>query len=663
LLVVEAASRGWVPMFRVSSYNRTDLIMEMVPILIAAAWLFFALMACASAFASDRSTGKESFLLERPVSRVTIWKARLLATVLNSLMVMLSGWIVWAGFSLMLAEPVEGIFMQASSLLLSVGGVLVVMVICGGLAASALIDSPMLAFLGGGLLAAAPFGAGVFLAGVSPFAIVFNLEYDVFPAPLLFLSRLPIGMILPMLLFPVYVFASYQILCKGEPAGRGRRQRGGKVLVPAVVGVFVLFLILAPLAVRANANHSISNGMGRILPSPAAGRVVVTGDYSQGGWLIDTVNARKMRFFHGDTTFMAWRADSALLAVVHEGKAFNWSGRSRSSLKIVDGETGENQGEMHFPRELELRGVEWTGKKVLLAFVDWEELKRGGNTDHAGDLVHFYLAEEGNSGWKNGRIREMAHQLPIQGISRYDWQIFTSGPSTDQVFLSTAITTGVGTSVGRTNEDLLHSVTVGRLTLGESSLIWSPIGQFSGDAWRASHFLSPSGGYSWILRQEDPAMSIHMELYDFEARGLVELEHIEGAQWPVWLNDDELLWVQIEEDRGSLHRWKPGEELSTLMEFDASDRLSLDRSPDREHLFLSLYSLPDHDQNVKSSLKDTWIYQADSGEVRPSKMNFQGTAWGSYYSSWADPETIMWGDDGRIYLERIDHPGEPVVLN
>jgi len=94
--LAEAASRGLTPYGQLSDYSSLDLFMDALPLMLVALWGLLALLICSQAFAGDRANGTEQFLLERPVPRSAIWRARLLASLASILVLLLSHLLLWA---------------------------------------------------------------------------------------------------------------------------------------------------------------------------------------------------------------------------------------------------------------------------------------------------------------------------------------------------------------------------------------------------------------------------------------------------------------------------------------------------------------------------------------------------------------------------------------
>jgi ABC-type transport system involved in multi-copper enzyme maturation permease subunit len=657
IVVAESASRGWIPMFSIKSYDVTQLFMDAVPMFLVLGWALFAALFTAQAFAGDRSTGNESFLLERPVARTVTWRARLAVVTANGLIMLVAGWLIWLIYFNVLGEPKEGTVYSLSGLLLGSGLAVILAVICGGLAATAFLDSPMIAVLAGLLLAALPIGAAVFLGSLSPYAILFRLDHDAFPSPLISLSWMPVGTILPVLLYPAYAAVSWLALCHGEPAGRGSRVRGAKVLVPSIIGVLMLFLILAPIAVRANVNNAM--GTGRMFPGPGAGRAVVTGGYlAPGGWLIDTISGERKRFFQVPTTDVVWRGDGRYLAV-NEGKTIIRPGTYILELKIVDGETGDDLFAFDFPHSGTVWDIAWIGNRVILSVVDFDAWRRLEKTDRVVEAFQFYLAEEGAAGWKDGTIRELNHGMQLEGMGGKTWRIVSVDPGRAFFVRTVRDVTKVD---DRTTMILDERVFISELFLENGSIRLARGMEIPGGSYQAVRHLSLSGSYWTDVSELSPEVKRHLRLFDIVTGEEVPLENTHHAGFTAWLEHDELLWTRTVDDRVLLHRWKPGEGESVLMETEPGERIGLDPSPDRGHALLSVYRRYNRDETEPATMTGTWLYRAGSGVVRPSGLHFKGSASGLYYTRWADRETILWGGGDELYLENLNRPGELVQL-
>ena len=173
-----------------------------------------------------------------------------------------------------------------------------------GVAAATLLRSPIQAVLLGLVLAAIPPAMASMLGGLFPLAAFFTV---------------PIGVVFPWLLLLAYPLASYRMDCRGEPAGRGRVRRGLWIVGVTLAAVPLLFLVLAPISLRA--------GSGRLawptleIAAGGSGAAVGVIDqvwYSQSGWLVDIDSGKRLRFLPPPVLDLAWREDGELVAVIHE---------------------------------------------------------------------------------------------------------------------------------------------------------------------------------------------------------------------------------------------------------------------------------------------------------------------------------------------------------
>ncbi|MBD3867801.1 MAG: hypothetical protein IFK94_06740 [Acidobacteria bacterium] len=663
MMVAESASRGWVPMFSIKSYDVTQLFMDAVPMILVLGWAFFAALFTAQAFAGDRSTGNESFLLERPVLRSLTWRARLAAVTANGLIVLLGGWLIWLGYFLYLGDPIEGTYLKLSGLLLGVGLAVMLASICGGMAATAFLDSPMIGVLGGLLLAALPAGAAVFLGGLSPYAVLFRIDYDTFPSPLITLSRLPVGMILPVLLYPVYVAVSWFALCRGEPAGRGSRARGAKVLVPSIFGVLVLFLIMAPLAVRANVNAYMDNG--RIYPSPDSSRTILTGGYmASGGWLVDTETGEKLRFFGVPTDMVTWSADGRFVAAVTHGNSIRWSSSWAPRIDLVEAETGETMASLPLSENEWIRDLVWIGEELIIVTIDHVAWEWDQKPDKAGEMVRFFMLKRGMKEG-SGYLQQLSHDLPIPGPGWYDWRIYTPAAGVEEIVLAIAkdpigLNYDKASDVDRDRSVILHKVRLEGNRLASVPTVEVPHGLSGGN-----YTLSRSGRYFWtVVPKVGPEQVRGLLLFDLVRGEEVDLGSRIGVFWPNWMAGDELVWVQRDKsDHVQLHSWRPEAGLNVVFD-GGSDRLGLDTSPNGQTALITGYERLDDPEVPHGPGKrtGTWLYEAGSGRVVPMETEYAGYISGRFYTNWADPDTLLRSGEDGMYFESVREPGKTVEI-
>jgi hypothetical protein len=527
------------------------------------------------------------------------------------------------------------------------------------MAATAFLESPMIAALGGLILAALPVGLALFLAGLSPFAVLFRLDHDAFPSPLISLSKLPVGMILPVLLYPAFIAVSWWTLCKGEPAGRGSRARGARVLIPSILGVLALFLILAPLAVRANVNAHMNNG--QIYPSSAGGRCVLTGGYmASGGWLMDTVTGKKLHFFGAPTIDVAWSSDGSKVAADVRGRSINWPGSFRSRVVILDGEGAEVVASHEMDPGLEVYYLVWIGDSLLITTVDyglWQRLK---NTDRAGEAIRFFLSKPTDEA--DGRILvALKHDLPLPGIGWYDWRMFATSEGVEAIIVAIAKDPIGGDEKKAGDRTRDRTFIFHQAHLDGDSLRSRRMGEVPFGVSGSRNALSRTGRYLWTLVPESEDGRRSMRLYDLSTGEEVALGDLSGVVWPNWLAEEQVLWAERGNSATRLQAWDPDRGMTTVLERPAAERLVLDTSPDGLAVLIH-GSEPVEDGSQDMRRTGTWLYEAESGEVVPFETDYQGYIRGRFWTNWADPDTLLRSGEDGMYFESVREPGKTVQI-
>src|SRR5215831_2958091 len=252
----QLASHGWLPTGTIKDYSSRDLMYELLPAAFALGlWPLIGLLLASQAFGGDRAAGTESFLLERPVPRGTVWRARLVATLASLLVVLAGSAVVGLVFALLSGPPPE-IGWTRWLILGCVGLGLALLASIGAMLAATLLPSPLGAVLLGGIFGGLP----VLLAGEMTAGFPYARYGD-----------LALGAVLPPLLVPGYVAASFLASARGEPAGRGRVRRGGSVAAGVLAAVVLTFIVGAPIAVRATA----ASGTHGVLAAPGGGAALV----------------------------------------------------------------------------------------------------------------------------------------------------------------------------------------------------------------------------------------------------------------------------------------------------------------------------------------------------------------------------------------------------
>ncbi len=342
-----AGTRGWLG-FNLGSYDLVTLFAEALPAFSVALWGLLAVMFAAQSFAGDRVDGTDRFLLERPVPRRRTWLARVLASLASSLFVVLGNTLY---ITALVALVQDGSGAQVYTKILTalwVGTGLAVLGTIGGMAAGEMVRTPLQAVLIGGVLAALPIGAA------TVFVSVFELVW---------IGRVHLAFIVTPILPIAMILSSYRAGCLGEPAGRGRIQRGAVVLTAALVITPALFAATAPFVLRA-----LSGDGGWIEGVAAhADRVVVLGGgyRRQAGWMIDTAKKEKIRFLRPPVRSTAWNDDGTIVAVIHQWGVLGSVGETQLELIDLAGDTVRSLP-LETERESYVRAVQWAGDLVLV---------------------------------------------------------------------------------------------------------------------------------------------------------------------------------------------------------------------------------------------------------------------------------------------------------
>jgi hypothetical protein len=531
MATTEAARRGWLPFGSVSSYSVRDLLLTAIPALTIALWGLLVLLLTCQAFAADRSNGTESFLLERPVPRSRIWLARLLAALASTVVLIVSHALVLAGLTQIVVSPNPH---EWGNMLTVLGvGLLVAGVgFLSGVAAASLLRSPIQAVLLGIVLAAIPPAIASLLGGLFPMAAIFLI---------------PIGFVIPWLLLAAYPVASYRMNCWGEPAGRGRIKRGLWILGGVLAAVPLLFLVLAPIVIRAG--HDRVGWSSLILPrSGEAGVVGVIRENwpFAGGWLVDVATAEKIRFLPPPVNGMAWRDDGEVVAVVHSSGPFGQlSARTRLDYFSADGSRiGET---LEFERNIQwVRSLRWHGDSLLAAAM----------LGPSSFSVLIISPER--------EIREIEIEHHV-----FTWKLI--GPTENgEVF------------VYRVTDPEKPSFVLQRLDLERGVLDPEPVLEEEAVPTYAGKWMSPSGRY-WL--RDLGKMGEGMRVVTVETGEEQPLDECLRAQW---MTDDRFACLEGGPEGQRLTVGLPGDEREELFS-KSNAKIVFDVSPDRERLLVQAW--------------------------------------------------------------------------
>jgi hypothetical protein len=387
----QLASHGLLPTGTVTEYSSRDLMYELLPAGFALGlWPLIGLLVASQAFGGDRSAGTENFLLERPVPRGAIWRARLTASLSSLLLVLVSTAAVGVVFA-RLSGPPPGIGWTRWLILGGLGLGLGLLAWIGAMLAATLLPSPLGAVLLGGVVGGVPALLAAQMTTVFPHARYGDLR---------------LGMVLPWVLVPAYVAASFLAASRGEPAGRGRVRRGVGIAIGALAAVILVFVAGAPITVRANARTGMHEVRApRQGGSAFVGRTWSSGDGRGGGWLVDTKTGRSLRFMAPVIGNAVWNRDGSRIAV-WSGAGPLGSDRADPQLEIFGASGDLVKRAVAMRSFLVGNGMTWSGEDLVsLAY---------GEDDHRGRMDVVVL-RSGDTTWKPLGFEQPVGALRVMG--------------------------------------------------------------------------------------------------------------------------------------------------------------------------------------------------------------------------------------------------------
>ncbi len=626
----ELAQRGWLPTGTVKTYAPRDLMYEALPLALALAlWPLIGLMSSAQSFAGDRAVGTESFLLERPVARGSVWRARFLASI-GTLVAVIVVTVALAAAAAALTGTPPGTgwvrFVLLSSLGLGTG----LLALLGGVVAASLLSSPLGAVLLGAVLAAVP---AVLAAQLTTVFLMARI------------GDVPLGVVVPVLLLPAYIASSWLAVCRGEPSGRGRVRRAVTFLCVALFGVVVLFAVSAPIVLRINAGLSEHS----VIQSPPAGRAFVAANSRYeggGGWLVDVATAKKLAFIPPPVRLGAFSPDGSEFAVL------TWSGplgSVREHGRIDIRSAGEGRVLRSIPIAVELVVVD-------LAWGDGGLVIIGIRTPVQEKLEHEVAIVDPLSGtWRPTGFRSEFWSLSlVRALKDHG------------VFLSQAGSASVSAGGPAQRGHQLRPIDIAGASVGPPMATASGVPlMFAG--WGGS--LSPSGRFARLVGGDGQLD---------EAR-LVELNALNGSLFAAaplrmrWISGDRLVWLDDLEHRSRLFVGAPGESPKVLREWRDS-QVGIEPSTDGLAVFVSVIPAggpPTTDPKRRPSdpalfagsapngtSPEELVYLPDEDRFLPPEPPFSDRLNDHRYTQWAGPRTLARIGPGVVYFEDIDAPGK-----
>jgi hypothetical protein len=330
--IASVVGRGVLASGTVAPHPPRDLVFEILPATLAlAVWPLTALMATALTLAGPRAH-EEWRALDTASSRAARWRARVLASgASTAFVVAVTGGL--ATLAAVLAGPSAPTGWARWLVIVVLGLAAAILSYAGGLLASSIVSSPLLALLAGSVLGVAPALAAAALSRFD-FARVGGVS---------------LGILASALLVPAYPAASWAALCAGGSA-RARMRRAALVLGGSAAAAGGTFLIGAPLALRANAAAGV-----HIVYAARHGGTAYLGAMTEpawgAGWIFDVESGRRRAFVPPPVLDLAWSPDGSRLAVLTTTGALRGiaphgrieirsaaDGRKLRSITIADGD-------------------------------------------------------------------------------------------------------------------------------------------------------------------------------------------------------------------------------------------------------------------------------------------------------------------------------------
>jgi hypothetical protein len=620
LVAPRAASEGWIPFVgSPEGYSSTEILLEALPLALGLGlWPLIALLVTAQAFAGDRASGTESFLLERPVSRTRVWIARSVASFGSTGLVATVSFLLWLAVASMVVTATAEKWSVAMKVLLGGGSLAAIACLLGGMIAASLLSAPLAALLLGIVLVAVPVCLTTLLGSWTAAATV---------------ADLPIGLFFPGLLLLVYPVASWIAVCRGEPAGRGRILRGTTAIAAGALALGLVFVVAAPTVVRAVAGR-LEYGAD-VAPSPAGPSAYFgSSRQSSGGWIVDLSTGDRLEFLAPPVWQGGWSEDGTRMAALTMSGPL---GSASPALRIEFHDAwGRSAGRtLHYDDETWASRARWAGNRLVLYELRVVDERRSFR-------FRVYDPDSGNE--RSAAAPEYLRMADLVGPTD-DGRLF----AVIREVVEADDDGEPGSPYG------LYPIDLDTAEVGERPLL-----EDVGQAWGAGTALSPSGRY-WIVDRRAGRHEVRPVL-DLDTGEEIEVEGL--VRDARWLEGDALVWVETHGSEKHLVMAEPRgprRELGTWR-----DRaVDLQVSPDRTRLLVNVFNVLDalggailERQIVESRIyepaDDRWIDLA----VWPEKP-YEGYL---YSTTWAGPRTIARTGPHVLAFEQVERPGALVPV-
>lgn len=638
-LYLFAADRSTHRFFR--AYTTRDVFVTLCPMLLAfGVWPLWALMSSVQAFSADRGAGTERFLLDRPVSRTRVWLSRLLTSLGSLLAVIgasLTGWVLFGALLGGLSLSEMTLWSGEDAVLPYLAGLLVLLFAAGVLAASLGGKSFAGVLLGGAL-------AGIFAALVGKLAAVY-----------FFIGGLVLGwgeVLLPLLFLGV----SWLMLCRGEPAGRGRLKRGIAALLAASLALGLVLLLSAPSLIRWTLRE-VSPQSTFVIGGDECGETTVlrSSKADLAAWLLDPRSGKRLRFFPPAVTGIAFSKTGRRLALATNPALLD-SHEDQWRIEFYDSQgspLGKAAPIIAAGRGSFVQNMFWHEGKVL--FVLQAEHPTGG----------LYEADP-----DTGAVRRIL-SLPGKRFA------LIHGRESSRVFLVREVAQeeqATAKPAGEDNQGVARyergNIGLFEVDLAAGTISPEPRLLSGGSFWGSSKRIAPSGRY-WVDAPAGRAFQ-PSAVVEIDSGKAYELADQLSFWQSCWLPGDRLVWIghanasqegtTPPDSAGrklSLNLWRPGGTLEVIRSWEPHSRsFTLLPEPRGERLMMIARSEGGTPARLRIDSLEVYDPAAGTWQRLPVTHDERPVS----YASWAASGALTLEFGSQTYLLDLARPGLLIPL-